>query len=92
MRVSRDVCYSGAVIITDDTSTTSVQDPVSVMAEGAAIFARELSPARFTFQLIGCGSSSGGKFAAGRFTRGDHYLEIHFRYSLGLVTYGCSAC
>jgi hypothetical protein len=67
---------------------TSVQDPASVMAEGAAVLARELSPAGFTFQLTGCGSSSGGNFAAGRFTRGDQYLEIHFRYSLGLVTYG----
>jgi hypothetical protein len=67
---------------------TSVRDPASVMAAGAAILARELSPAGFTFQLTGRGSSSGGNFAAGRFTRGDQYLEIHFRYSLGLVTYG----
>jgi hypothetical protein len=31
---------------------------------------------------------SGGAFATGRFTRGDQYLELHFRRSLGLVTYG----
>ena len=66
----------------------SVQDHVSAMADGAAILARELSPAGFTFQLIGRGGSSGGNFAVGRFTRGDQYLELHFRYSLGLVMYG----
>lgn len=33
------------------------------------------------------GAALGGNFATGRFTRGDQYLEIHFRYSLGLVTF-----
>ena len=85
---SRDVCRSGTVIITDDRAVTSVRDPASVMAGGAAILARELSPAGFTFQMTSRGHNSGGSFAAGRFTRGDQYLEIHFRYSLGLVTTG----
>jgi hypothetical protein len=77
-----------SAIIADDRTTTSVQDPVSVMTAGAAILARELSPAGFTFQLTRHGRGSGGNFAMARFTRGDQYLEIHFRYSLGLVTYG----
>ena len=88
MRVSRDICCSGAVIITNDSAMTSVQDLARVMTEGAAILARELSPAGFTFQMTSRGRGSGGNFAVGRFTRGDQYLEIHFRYSLGLVTYG----
>jgi hypothetical protein len=67
---------------------TSVRDPASVMTEGAAILARELSPAGFTFQLTSRGRSCGGNFAVGLFIRGDQYLEIHYRYSLGLVTYG----
>lgn len=64
------------------------RDPVSVMMAGAAILADELSPSGFTFHLTGYGNSSGGDFAAGRFIRGDQYLEIHFRHSLGLVTCG----
>jgi hypothetical protein len=86
--VSRDVPCSGAVIVGDDVAVTRVRDAASVMAEGAAILACELSPAGFTFQLTRRGRSCGGDFAAGRFTRGDQYLEIHYRYSLGLVTYG----
>jgi hypothetical protein len=34
------------------------------------------------------GTGSGGRFAAGRFTKNGQYLEVHFRYSLGQVTYG----
>jgi hypothetical protein len=33
------------------------------------------------------GRSSGGKFANGEYRRGDRRLELHFRWSLGLVTY-----
>jgi hypothetical protein len=33
------------------------------------------------------GTSSGGNFARGEYIRGDRKLEIHFRFSLGLVTY-----
>jgi hypothetical protein len=62
--------------------------PVDVMMAGAAILDRELSPAGFTFQLTRQGHGSGGDFVIGRFTRGDQFLELHFRHSLGLVTYG----
>ena len=58
------------------------------MLAGAAVLADELSPAGFTFGLTGGGPGSGGNFAVGRFTRGNQYLEIHLRHSLGLVTYG----
>ena len=33
------------------------------------------------------GGSSGGDYARGEYVRGDRRLEIHFRGSLGLVTY-----
>ncbi len=33
------------------------------------------------------GKSSGGNFASGEYVRDDRRLEIHFRFSLGLVTY-----
>jgi hypothetical protein len=75
-------------IIVDDRVMTGAQDPVGVMMAGAAILAGELSSFGFTFQLNGYGRSSGGNFAAGLFARGDQYLEIHFRHSLGMVTYG----
>ena len=33
------------------------------------------------------GDSSGGRYASGEYRRGDRRLELHFRWSLGLVTY-----
>ncbi len=65
-------------IVADDRTMMSVRDPASVMTAGAAILARELSPAGFMFQLTRHGRGSGGSFATGRFTRGDQYLEIPF--------------
>ena len=63
-------------------------DPVSVLKAGAAILTPVLAPAGFTFHLTSHGHSSGGGFATGRFTKGAQYLELHFRHSLGMVTYG----
>jgi hypothetical protein len=40
---------------------------------------------RFRFRESGLGS--GGNFACGDFVRGDRRLELHFRWSLGLVRY-----
>jgi hypothetical protein len=55
---------------------------------GAAVLAAQLAPAGFAFELTAQGIGSGGRFATGRFTRDDQYLELHVRRSLGLVTYG----
>ncbi len=63
-------------------------DAVRVMTAGAAILTPVLAPAGFTFHLTSHGHSSGGDFATGRFTKGTRYLELHFRHSLGMVTYG----
>jgi len=41
----------------------------------------------FAFVLDKLAKGSGGWFASGSFTRGERRLELHFRGSLGLVTY-----
>jgi hypothetical protein len=41
----------------------------------------------FVYTQTSAGVGSGGSFAAEEFRRGDRRLELHFRYSLGLVTY-----
>jgi len=41
----------------------------------------------FVYTPISAGVGSGGTFAGGEFRREDRRLELHFRYSLGLVTY-----
>jgi len=64
------------------------RDPAAIVTAGSVILGQVLSPAGFTFELTGTGHSSGGTFAAGRFTRGSQYLEFHFRHALGLVVYG----
>ena len=46
-----------------------------------------LAPHGFNFEIRGTGSSSGGTFAWGEFVRGNRRLELHFRYSLGMVRY-----
>jgi hypothetical protein len=63
-------------------------DPVRALKAGAAILTPVLAPAGFTFHLTSHGHSSGGDFATGRFTKGTQYLELHFRHSLRMVTYG----
>ena len=42
----------------------------------------------FTWEALSAGNGSGGPFTSGRYVKGDRWLELHFRYSLGLVTYG----
>ena len=46
-----------------------------------------LEPYGFKFVLESEGLSSGGRSACGAFLCGDKRLELHFRYSLGLVSY-----
>ena len=65
----------------------TVSDARSSLEQGAEILASALVPHGFRFTLISCGSSSGGSFACGEFLRSDRRLELHFRHSLGLVTY-----
>ena len=46
-----------------------------------------LKPYGFRFILETEGLSSGGHSAGGAFVAGNKRLELHFRYSLGLVSY-----
>jgi hypothetical protein len=62
-------------------------DPTHVLELGAQELGLLLGPAGFQFAATGSGSSSGGPFASGEFRRGDRRLELHVRFSLGMVTY-----
>ena len=62
-------------------------DPVTLLAEGCSILDPVLTPAGFTFVSGPNGVGSGGRFASGRWVRGSRSVELHFRYSLGLVAY-----
>jgi hypothetical protein len=61
--------------------------PRESLLDGARIIGEVLLPAGFSFQLEAEGHGSGGAFASGRFARGERAIELHFRHSLGLVTY-----
>lgn len=41
----------------------------------------------FAWETLWAGQSSGGLSDSGRYVKGDRNLELHFRGSLGLVTY-----
>ena len=64
-----------------------VKDRREILQQGADIVAPTLVPHGFHFRVVSSGSSSGGAFSHGEFVRGDRKLELHFRWSLGLVTY-----
>jgi hypothetical protein len=57
------------------------------LTEGAHIVGDVLAPHGFTFEPGGHGNGSGGPAAWGCFVRGSQRIELHFRYSLGLVSY-----
>jgi hypothetical protein len=61
--------------------------PKDWLIDGTQSVDRVLGPAGFAFHFREEGKASGGPFAWGEFVRGDRRLELHFRYSLGLVTY-----
>ncbi|HEX8859114.1 MAG TPA: hypothetical protein VGC06_08495 [Actinomycetes bacterium] len=55
------------------------------------ILAPLLTAHGFVFTVTAQGQGSGGRFAAGRFVRGDQFIELHARDALGLVSYGWGA-
>ncbi|HEY1047536.1 MAG TPA: hypothetical protein VGF79_13910 [Bacteroidia bacterium] len=61
--------------------------PEQLLLDGVKILSTYLEPLGFHFKLLGAGKSSGGKFAFGHFICGDREVELHFRWSLGLVSY-----
>jgi|SRR5271165_2934614 len=61
--------------------------PSECLREGSAILDPILQRSGFKFQWGGSGPSSGGPFAFGAYVLGERKLELHYRHSLGLVTY-----
>jgi hypothetical protein len=61
--------------------------PLEAFEKGLVLLQPVLGRAGFVFVGAAARKGSGGAFASGDFVRGDRRLELHFRYSLGLVTY-----
>jgi hypothetical protein len=63
------------------------KSPIQILREGCKILDPLMNEHGFSFIDGGSGRGSGGPYASGIYTNADRKLEIHFRYSLGLVTY-----
>ncbi len=61
--------------------------PKDVLLQGCRILDVALLSKGFRFHFRGEGTSSGGEYAWGEYVLADRRLELHFRYSLGLVRY-----
>ena len=62
-------------------------EPQLALKAGVAILGDLMRSHGLTFTATTSGVGSGGSFAVGEFRRGNRSLELHYRYSLGLVTY-----
>src|SRR5690349_10506424 len=62
-------------------------NPRTILEDGAAVLHNVLAPHGFHFEFREEALGSGGHFAWGEFVRDDRRLELHFRFSLGLVSY-----
>jgi hypothetical protein len=60
---------------------------LQIFREGCAVLDPYFATHGFVFIPGESGPSSGGPFANGSFVNGDRRLELHYRASLGLVTY-----
>jgi hypothetical protein len=58
-----------------------------ILQAGTSILMDILEKHHFVCSQTQTGQSSGGAFATGLFIRGNRRLELHFRYSLGMVSY-----
>ena len=61
--------------------------PKEALIKGAQILQQSLAPHGFQFQFREDGKGSGGAFAWGEFIRGERKIELHFRFTLGMVRY-----
>src|SRR5260370_38754540 len=61
--------------------------PIEILREGRSLLDPVMHRHGFSFKDGPAGRSSGGHYASGVYVNGNRRLEIHFRYSLGLVTY-----
>jgi hypothetical protein len=62
-------------------------DPVGTLALGSGLLEPLFLKHGFAYRTLDAGSSSGGPFASGEFRKDNRWLELHFRHSLGMVTY-----
>jgi hypothetical protein len=60
---------------------------MATLNEGALILGEVLSSNGFAFAPVAHGKGSGGPSAQARLVRGSQSIELHFRWSLGLVSY-----
>jgi len=58
-----------------------------LLLAGVTLIDPVMVPHGFRFEVRQSGKGSGGPFAWGEYVRGDRRLELHFRWSLGMVTY-----
>lgn len=63
------------------------ETPKDRLLAGAEILAPVLRPHGFVFKLEAHDKGSGGLFASGAYCKDTRRLELHFRYSLGMVSY-----
>jgi hypothetical protein len=61
--------------------------PKELLLAGVEILDVVLRPCGFVFVLEHHAKGSGGWFASGSYQKGDRRLQLHFRQSLGMVTY-----
>jgi hypothetical protein len=61
--------------------------PEDILKEGIKILDPFMNTNGFVFTFIKHGNSSGGNYAFGKYNREDRTIELHYRYSLGLVSY-----
>jgi hypothetical protein len=66
-------------------------NPHEILESGRKILDVVLIPHGFAFKAIEVGKSSGGDYASSKYEKADRHLDIHFRFSLGLVTYHIGA-
>jgi hypothetical protein len=64
-----------------------IMTALETLRRGTEILGPVLSANGFTYCEGRAAHSSGGEYASGKYVKEDRILEIHFRHSLGLVTY-----
>jgi hypothetical protein len=62
-------------------------EPEKTLRNGCRVLDPVLRPHGFRLKAGTHGVGSGGTFASCKYVRGDRFLELHYRYSLGLVSY-----
>ena len=62
-------------------------DPADVLQRGRKYLDPVLTPHGFVFYAGPAGRGSGGPYASAVYKNRERELELHFRFSLGLVTY-----